>query len=138
MFSRIFGKSRRSPPLTNGDDFEIVDPDAASSDGQQFTIEGAAAFRDAETDVAPSPSAVTVRSISHEDPTFGVPFKLTIEMDPASGSSELSEAMAVVARIQTIDWDQFDYNFKLEQNVLDECGAKLQNSMLDIINNEGS
>ncbi|KAF2349290.1 UMA domain [Trinorchestia longiramus] len=130
MFSRFFGKSRRSPTLANDGDFEIIGaveeamPDRNES---SFSIEGATAFQDSSRR---SSSSIVKPSVSCEDPMSGVPFKLTIDVDPTSGSRELSAAMAVVSRMQATDWDEFSYTFTLEQSVLQECSTKLQEIFL--------
>lgn len=69
-----------------------------------------------------------------EDPVEGVPFHLTVRVSSEGGVDHLSEAMAVVARMESTDWDAYEYDFKLEQSVLDECSSKMQVALLGLLN----
>ena len=62
---------------------------------------------------------------SHDDPLDGVPFKVTLNLSEEAPETSLSEAIAIVTRMEATDWDDYDYNFKLEQSVLDECNNKI-------------
>lgn len=137
MWSRMFGRSRR-PSSVPREDHEREDggyvlvgdgsspsPDAVST----YTLEGATAFMDGSR--RPSTAA---RTASVEDPVEGVPFHLTVRVSAEGGIDHLSEAMAVVARMESTDWDAYEYDFKLEHSVLDECSSKMQNAMLGLLN----
>lgn len=70
-----------------------------------------------------------------EDPVEGVPFKLTVNVSEEAPCSNLSEEMALLAKMESIDWDSFEYDFKLERSVLEECNSKIQHAMMSLLIN---
>ena len=64
-------------------------------------------------------------SNSHEDPLEDIPFKVNIQMSDEIPEDHLSEAIAVVTRMEATDWDEYQYNFKLEQSILQEWNSNL-------------
>jgi len=136
MFTRMFGRSNKhhknaeTPEDGKEDDFVVVPPPGESSSprfyvkeyrpaptppdsGSLYTLSGATAFGGDRRSSVPA---------SQTEYIDGVPFKLTVSEKGDAESREMTDALACTARLQAINWDAMEYDFRVEQSVLDNAG----------------
>jgi len=125
MFTRMFGRSNKhhknaeTPEDGKEDDFVVVPPPeyrpapTPPDSGSLYTLSGATAFGGDRRSSVPA---------SQTEYIDGVPFKLTVSEKGDAESREMTDALACTARLQAINWDAMEYDFRVEQSVLDNAG----------------
>nr|XP_027218639.1 uncharacterized protein LOC113811160 isoform X2 [Penaeus vannamei] len=151
MFHRMFGR-RRSPvegepnadsgteategqaDIVNSDDFVLL----GDTESQQstmydpppgYTVGGANAFLPYGLDPSARPEAGQ-RPTSAEVQTAidGIPFKLgsNVLLQGDADSCDISSISQMIHRINSFNWDEYEYSFQLEKSVLQEFSTREQ------------
>ncbi|XP_071523934.1 uncharacterized protein [Panulirus ornatus] len=150
MFQRMFG--RRKSPVTGEsttdpeleeksddvecDDFLIVGDGTSHTTIYDpppgYTVGGASAFLPYGLDPRKASASSTQRSASLEVQSAidGIPFKLgsNVLLESQTPSYDISSVTQMISKINSFNWDDYEYSFELERSILKEFDSTEQTS----------